>query len=181
MYRKAMAEFTTASCEYRLLANVCTKAPPELAIPLLYRVTNQPAVNPWKPAGGREIAYNNMTRYYSTLTDELRAALSEGTVRNLVESGLLSDTRENKLISLHAIWVLAHEGGSWTGGIVPLLNDEDVKVRSMAVRTLGRIGPPAKDALPFLREKLKSGDRADYLHYSVRDAIQKIDRPEDTE
>ena len=79
------------------------------------------------------------------------------------------------------VWPLARGGGSWATKAGPLSNDEDLKVRYVAASTLGHIGASARDALPFLRDKLRKGDRADYVHRSVRAAIQKIDDPERAE
>jgi serine/threonine protein kinase/HEAT repeat protein len=62
------------------------------------------------------------------------------------------------------------------GELVKRLGSSDSKVRSRAIRNLGRIGPPARLAIPSLLALLK--DPNNIVRQEVSDALEKIGPPE---
>jgi serine/threonine protein kinase/HEAT repeat protein len=62
------------------------------------------------------------------------------------------------------------------GELVKRLDSADRKIRSRAIRTLGRIGPPARLAIPSLLALLR--DPNNIVRQEVTDALEKIGPPE---
>jgi len=77
-------------------------------------------------------------------------------------------------------WARAHTslGGATAdvGELIKRLNSTDSKVRSRAIRNLGKIGPPARLAVPSLLALVK--DPNNIVRQEVSDALEKIGPPE---
>lgn len=68
--------------------------------------------------------------------------------------------------------------------LIDYIDSEDGRTKYYAIFLLGKIGPPAKEALPHLeRAKKEAGDsrRAGFIHRAVDNAVKAIDVEQDSE
>ena len=62
---------------------------------------------------------------------------------------------------------------SYVPSMIRALHDDDCTVRRAAARALGRIGPAAREALPYLC--CAAGDPEESVRRAVDDAVRRID------
>jgi HEAT repeat protein len=73
-----------------------------------------------------------------------------------------------------AIGAFGKESPLAQAALINSLNDDVVEVRLAAIEELGRMGPPAKAALPTLREARKNDNRL-VVRQAAEEAIKRIE------
>jgi HEAT repeat protein len=80
---------------------------------------------------------------------------------------------KDEIIRVRAAIELGYVGADAVGDVIPLLKDEDERVRRAAADALAGIGPKASPAIPALRAALKDKDEG--VRESAGDAIKAIE------
>ena len=119
-------------------------------------------------ATAKEATQYNIKRKLTTENIKFSSAGHSDEIAKLIKE--LGD--EERIVNLNAIEALAEIGKPAIPALIEALKDGDSNVRSNAAKTLGKIGPAAKDAVPALIYAL--GDDKESVSDNVYDALRKI-------
>jgi HEAT repeat protein len=91
-------------------------------------------------------------------------------IPTLIEA--FKDESENNMVAARAMYKLIEIGKPAVAPLIEALESDDVRMKLMALNTLGLIGGPALEAVPAIERALQHDDKS--VQNRAADALQKI-------